>query len=92
MAREGKLNMTYFIRSCDLVRYLRDDVYMACRLVQWVVDRLQLLRLEPIGLEPGMLTMHIVSLHCFAGDLSMMDPDGYHSDVRRAYDDGYDWS
>jgi thymidylate synthase len=69
MAREGKLDITYFIRSCDFVRYFRDDVYMACRLAQWVVDELQAPHVIPIGLVPGTLTMHTVSMHCFAGDL-----------------------
>lgn len=73
MLRDGKLNMTYFIRSCDLVRFLRDDVYMACRLVQWVLEELKMRRQatwEGLGFrpKPGTLTMHIVSLHCFEGD------------------------
>jgi thymidylate synthase len=64
LLRDSKLNMTYFIRSCDLIRFFRDDVYMACRLCQWV--------LAACGWgerKPGVLTMHIVSLHCFEGDL-----------------------
>jgi hypothetical protein len=91
MLRGGELNMTYFIRSCDLIRYLMDDVYMACRLVQWVWEKLGG-DLWVKGSHPGTLTMHIVSLHCFAGDLPVLDPDGYYADVKHAYDDGYDWS
>lgn len=70
LAREGRLNLTYFIRSCDLVRFFRDDVYMACRLAQWVVGKIHDHH-KPIdpGLKPGNLTMHIVSLHCFEGDI-----------------------
>ena len=64
MWREGEMSMTYLIRSCDLVRYLRDDVYMACRLLQWVCAQ--------VDAEPGSLLMHIMSLHCFEGDLSRM--------------------
>jgi Thymidylate synthase len=70
LMRKGKLHMTYFIRSCDFVRYLRDDVYMACRLCQWV--------LAACGWgekKPGNLTMHIVSLHCFEGDLAHLKLD-----------------
>jgi hypothetical protein len=85
LMREGVLNMTYFIRSCDFVRYFRDDVYMACRLVQWVCNELNdstdgnVFVTEVVDGEklyssvvPGMLTMHIVSLHCFEGDLGRL--------------------
>jgi len=41
MMREGKLNCMYHMRSCDLIRYFRDDVYLTCRLVQWVLQQLQ---------------------------------------------------
>jgi thymidylate synthase len=65
MWREGELNMTYFIRSCDLIRFFRDDVYMACRLLQWVAGQ--------VDMEVGSLMMHIVSLHCFQGDLPLLE-------------------
>lgn len=38
MLREGKLHCFYPIRSCDFLRHFRDDVYLTCRLVQWVID------------------------------------------------------
>jgi len=41
MLREGRLNCMYHMRSCDLIRYFRDDVYLTCRLVQWVLKNLQ---------------------------------------------------
>jgi hypothetical protein len=63
MVREGKLNITYMIRAVDFMRHFRDDVYMATRLAQWVARELD--NLYP----PGMLTMHIMSLHCFVGDM-----------------------
>jgi thymidylate synthase len=63
--RDGELNMTYLIRSCDLIRYFRDDVYMACRLLQWMCIELDLV--------PGSLMMHIISLHIFEGDLRMLE-------------------
>ena len=36
--RGGLLHVTYFIRSCDFLRYFRDDVYMAMRLGQWALQ------------------------------------------------------
>jgi len=61
---DGKLHATYFMRSCDIVRFFRDDVYMAGRLLQWVADR--------IKVQPGTLRMHIASLHAFVGDVPWM--------------------
>jgi hypothetical protein len=63
MVRKQRLHITYYIRSCDFLRHFRDDVYMAMRLCQWMV--------EETGLEirPGQLKMHIESFHVFAGDL-----------------------
>lgn len=51
------LRMSYFMRSCDWFRYLRDDLYMAGRLLQWVSKR--------VGMQPTLLTMHIANLHIF---------------------------
>lgn len=66
MIRNGKLHVTYYIRSCDFMRHWRDDVYMAVRLAQEVRDRLS------IGVELGELTMHIGSFHVFEGDRAMV--------------------
>lgn len=63
MIRNGKLHITYHIRSCDFMRHFRDDVYMAIRLGQWVRDQINL-----PGVDMGELTMHIGSFHIFQGD------------------------
>lgn len=62
--RGGTLRCTYYLRSCDFVRFFRDDVYMAGRLLQWVAEKL--------GIPTGYLTVHIVNLHCFEGDLDKL--------------------
>jgi thymidylate synthase len=77
LLRDGKLNITYYIRSCDFLRHFRDDVYMTARLCQWVLFELQKYGdgVTPGSPDfwddvmPGRLTMHIGSLHVFAGDL-----------------------
>lgn len=78
LIRNNQLNITYFIRSCDYMRHFRDDVYMAGRLAQWVQN--QLVEREgpddlpvPQGLTVGRLNMHIVSLHIFKGDVSLLE-------------------
>lgn len=58
--REGFVHVVYWLRSCDLVRHFRDDVYLTARLLLWVVERL--------GARPGTLTMHVTSLHIFRAD------------------------
>lgn len=65
LIRQGRLQITYYIRSCDYIRHFRDDVYMAGRLAQWVASQLE-------GVEVGNLYMHIVSFHIFEGDVAMM--------------------
>lgn len=60
--REGRLNCTYMMRSCDYLRHLRDDIYLAMRLMDWIagsIDR---------DLNLGTLAMCIGSLHIFDGD------------------------
>lgn len=70
LLRGGFLHCTYSIRSCDYFRHLRDDVYLAGRLVQWVIG-------EAFGkntqVKPGFLVMHIASLHCWESERFMLE-------------------
>lgn len=59
LIREGILNMSYLIRSCDIFRHFKNDIYMTVRLGQWIRDRV-----DP-ALKLGELSMWIGSLHCF---------------------------
>jgi len=77
MFRRGQLNITYYIRSCDFLRHMRDDIYMTCRLAQWMTDCLRGQVHEPTHevwekAEVGHMTMHIGSLHIFRGDLPQL--------------------
>jgi hypothetical protein len=69
LLRNGRLNVYYFIRSCDFFRHFRDDVYLTCRLGQWVLDKVKYRGLDdPPGwedVEMGDLIMQIDSLHVF---------------------------
>lgn len=65
LQRNGKIDVDYFIRSCDLMRHFSDDVYMTARLLQWVCNRVN-------DAEPGNLVMHIGSLHIFEGDVGIL--------------------
>lgn len=72
MIRNNMMHCWYYIRSCDLVRHLRNDIYFAGRLVQWMCDELndneQFRNTMRIGVTPGLLNMTISSLHAFVGD------------------------
>lgn len=66
MVREERMHIWYYMRSCDIVRHFRDDVYMAVRLAQWMGQQ--------IGVtEMGQLHMNIASLHAFEPDLARLE-------------------
>jgi hypothetical protein len=78
MLRDNKLHCFYPMRSVDLVRYLRDDAYMAGRLVQWILNQLDERsrgRDQAPGdsewgiVQPGNLTMFMSSLHVFQDEV-----------------------
>jgi thymidylate synthase len=64
--KDGELNVTYFLRSCDARRHLRNDIYMAQRLAQAMLSFL-LSSKHDVGL--GKLNIWIGSLHCFETDI-----------------------
>lgn len=64
LTRDGRTQITYYIRSVDFVRHFKDDVYLALRLLQWLCSL--------IGTAPGALIMHITSLHIFEGDVPIL--------------------
>lgn len=78
MMVDGRLDCVYTMRSCDIVRFYRDDVYMAGRLLQWVCSKVELeLAQQGAGsaaqVWPGKLVVHIDNLHCFPGDRPFLE-------------------
>lgn len=69
MQRFGWLHCTYYIRSCDYFRHFRDDIYLACRLTDWVNESLGSIY------KLGTLTMHIGSLHCWGSERNILPHD-----------------
>lgn len=63
--RGMQLDCNYFIRSCDIYRHFRNDVYLAMRLTQWVVEQLDA---KEGFVWPGNLNMFVSNLHLFKGD------------------------
>lgn len=73
LRRGNFLHIFYPIRACDYIRHFRDDIYFACRMVDWALARLKEKSEERWGqVQPGRLTMHIWSLHIFVGDIPIL--------------------
>ncbi len=66
--RGDKLDMYYPIRSCDYRRHFRNDIYMAGRLVQWMLYQLQMEDKYWDKVLPGDLNMQVWNLHVFEGE------------------------
>lgn len=70
--RDGRIDCSYFMRSTDLLRHFQDDVYMAVRLVQWIIDQLK--EEKPhFPLRPGKLIFHTANMHIFEQDVDMLN-------------------
>ena len=68
--RDGFLHVIYQLRSCDIYRHMRDDIYLTSRLLLWVLDEV---REEHPWMIPGSLDMQIASLHCFISDFGLIN-------------------
>jgi hypothetical protein len=81
LLRQDRLHMWYPIRSCDAHRHFRDDVYMAMRLNQWVIE--EILHADNDypeqalweNVRPGTLCFTAYSFHLHHGDLAVFMRD-----------------
>lgn len=60
----GRLHLSYFIRSCDLQKHFRNDVYFTVRLAQELKSAVPEYKHVPLG----NLNMWVGNLHCFLND------------------------
>jgi len=65
-----RLDVTYYIRSCDLLRHFRNDIYFTVRLLLHIINELTTNPWQSV--KPGILRMHIASLHCFRNDFHQL--------------------
>lgn len=72
LMRHDHLHVTYYIRSCDVVRHWADDCYLCVRLLLWILTRLRGRDERWSYVRPGLFTMHVASLHCFVNDFRML--------------------
>lgn len=67
--RDKRLHIIYPIRSCDVIRHLRDDIYLTVRLLLWILQQCR--QISPKvwrDVTLGTYTMHCTSLHMFEND------------------------
>lgn len=78
--RRGKLDITYYIRSCDAFRHIRDDIYLTVLLGKYILARCKELKPDNwAGVTLGTFNMHITSLHMFINDyLALYKHKPYH--------------
>lgn len=72
LMRNNRLDVSYWIRSCDFLRHFRDDIYLTVRLALWVLQRLRELDPSWNDVMPGEYVMLISSLHLFRNDYLQM--------------------
>lgn len=69
MRRDHYMDMEYSIRSCDYHRHFRNDIYLAIRLLLWMLGELRILDPQSWGrVKPRKLIMNVGSLHLFRND------------------------
>lgn len=66
IVRNGQLDLFYPMRSCDVLRHMHNDLYMANLLALEVIDR------AGLDCKVGDLHFHVTSLHCFKDDEYML--------------------
>lgn len=72
LVRDGRMDITYMLRSCDLKRHFRDDIYLTVRLLLWVLEKCRERSTSWDGIGPGQFNMMITSLHVFRNDYRQM--------------------
>lgn len=68
LIREGKMENIYTMRSCDYYEHFRNDYALAVLIKRWMAEQL--------GIECGMTTMFIGSLHIYKKDAVAKEVDG----------------
>lgn len=68
LMRDNRLDINYHIRSCDLYKHFRNDIYLTVRLHLWMLERLRKRDSAWAEVSPGRFLMQIGSLHLFKPD------------------------
>ena len=77
--RDNTLDVSYFMRSTDLLRHFQDDVYLAVRLAQWVAEQVMDYHWseghpdDETHIKMGKLIFHTANMHIFDADVAMIN-------------------
>lgn len=66
LIRKGRLDITYWMRSLDMIRHFQDDIYLCWRLAEFTSNYLG-------NLELGYMKFHAVSCHIFDGEQKLLE-------------------
>jgi len=66
IVRNGQLDLFYPMRSCDVLRHMHNDLYLANKLALYVIEKADL------DCKIGDLHFAVTSLHCFKDDDYML--------------------
>jgi len=72
LQRNGRCDITYYIRSVDFTRHFRDDIYLTLRLLLWMIEQCAPFADEWSNVQPGVFVMHVGSLHLFVNDYTAL--------------------
>lgn len=70
--RDDTLSVEYTIRACDALRHFQDDVYFACLLVKYILEKLAIKDSKWGEIKPGSLVMNIGSFHVFSQERKLL--------------------
>lgn len=71
--RNGKLNIEYYMRSCDAIRHFRNDIFLTCALLKWVKHKLEEADVNFWAIiEIGSITFKVGSLHVFDKEKNLL--------------------
>src|SRR5690606_35142844 len=69
IVRNGKMDVVYYLRSCDFANHFRDDIYLTARLLYWILSEARTQDPQTWEeLQPGKIVVQITSLHMFIND------------------------
>lgn len=74
MIRHNRLDITYWMRSLDMLRHFQDDIYLCWRLADWVIYQLnkECTQNTPL-IRHGYMKFHAVSAHIFNGEQLLLN-------------------
>jgi hypothetical protein len=70
-------HVNYYIRSCDAFKHFRNDIYLTCRLLLWILEELRTRQSHQSKINwhhviPGAFSMYIADFHVFKAEKNLL--------------------